>query len=122
MKNLFKLIGVVLAAALLLVTVSCSEEDFIKKGGTIQVTNAAEYPYTVAIYKGSLDMFDEIKDSLKFDPDNIINVGETKSFKKDEDGYYLVTGISMGLDLFKKDVILLGDNTQKVTIKSSTTP
>jgi len=123
MKNLFKLFAMVLVAALFMASASCNVEDLYKPGGIIEVNNPTQFPYTVTIYKVSADTvnstFDSIKDSLTFDPNNIVNAGQTKQFTKSEDGYYLIAGVSLSLDYFNSSAVLLGGNTQTVTIKPS---
>jgi len=115
MKNLYKLIGILLVTMILLVSISCKEDDSIKKGGTIMVYNSTANPSWVNVYKGSLDLWNEIKDSVKEGEGTLVAPSSTQPFTMDEDGFYLITAIPpVG---FYDTVILFAGSTSKVTIK-----
>jgi hypothetical protein len=126
MKNLFKLIGVVLVAALLLVTVSCGEDDPLNlKGGTIEVTNGLDSPNvktSVIIKKGEIgesatDVIDEILAEIDAGGGTDIPRGDKKVFKFDEDGFYTVVASPPTLPPFFKVVYLTLGSVQRVTVK-----
>jgi len=108
MKNLLKLLGVVLVAALFLV--SCE----IQKGGTIEVTNGLKTQTYFVIVKG-LDYEDAIKD-ITAGRGTLLEPGAKKSFTKDEDGVYSVVAIPP-LPCFSGQATLALGNTEKITIK-----
>jgi hypothetical protein len=108
MKNLLKILGVVLVAAFFLV--SCN----IEKGGTIEVTNGYSGPIYVIIVKG-IDYAGAIKD-LTNNEGTLIPVGEMKPFSKDNDGIYTVVSMPP-LPFFSKQVTLTLGKTERVTVK-----
>jgi len=102
MKNLLKLFGVVLVAALILV--SCN----LEKGGTVEVTNGLSESTIVKVFKLG-------EDALNLGNTDVLNPGETKRWTFKEDGTYIVTAAPpLG---FSQTVILLAGGTEKVTIK-----
>ena len=106
MKNLLKLLGVVLIAAFMMISVSCRE-----KGGTIEVYNSLSTTTWVTVVKGSKDL----SESLQEGQGDEIAPGASKSWDFDEDGTYFVGAIPpIG---FYKLAVLLGGNTEKITIK-----
>jgi len=108
MKNLLKILGVVLVVACFLV--SCE----IEKGGTIEVTNGLNTPTYVIIVKG-IDYADALKDLAKGEG-TLIDTGAMKSFHKDNDGVYTVVAIPPVLTFIKTVTLTLG-KTEKVTVK-----
>ena len=112
MKNYFKLLGVVLAATFLLITVSCSEI----KGGTIQVTNGLgnNLPTLVIVVKG-VDYQSALKD-LENGVGTWILAGATHEFKYDEDGIYTIVA-TPPMPFFTDTKTLALGNTEKVTVK-----
>jgi hypothetical protein len=109
MKNLLKLLGVVLVAACFLV--SCN----IEKGGTIEVTNGLDIQTRVIIVKG-LDYAEAIKE-LTSDGGTAIDPGAMKAFSKDDDGIYTVVATKHLLDIFSKQVTLGLGKTETVTVR-----
>jgi len=100
MKSFIKLIGVALAAAVVLMLASCGE-----KGGTIEVTNNQTVPSLVNVYTGLIPGTDV----------KTIGAGETEKWIFEEDGTYTVTAVPpLG---FTKSVTLLGGKTEKVSVK-----
>jgi hypothetical protein len=108
MKNLLKLLGVVLVASFFLV--SCN----IEKGGTIEVTNGQSIITYVIIVKG-IDYADAIKE-LTSGGGTPIEPGAMKPFNKDNDGLYTVVAIPP-LPFFSKQVTLALGKTETVTVK-----
>jgi hypothetical protein len=108
MKNLLKFLGVVLVAALFLI--SCN----IEKGGTIEVTNGLDIQTRVVIVKG-IDYADALKE-LTSGGGTAIEPGKMKSFDKDEDGIYTVVA-TMSLLPFSKQVTLALGKTETVTVR-----
>jgi len=108
MKNLLKLLGVVLAAAMILV--SCE----IEKGGTIEVTNGLDITTYVVIVKG-VDYADAAKE-LAEGGGTAIKPGEKKAFTKDEDGLYTVVAIPP-IKVFSAQVTLGLGKVEKIKIK-----
>jgi hypothetical protein len=121
MKNLFKLIGVVLVTAFLLVTVSCGEDEIIKKGGSIAVTNGlggSNIKTNVMVVKG-IDYQAAITELSNGGGTEIL-AGATETFKFDEDGAYTVVASPPIPIPFTETVYLTLGAAKKVTIKSST--
>jgi hypothetical protein len=110
MKNLLKLLGVVLVATFFLV--SCK----IEKGGTIEVTNALNIPTYVIIVKG-IDYAGVLND-LSNGEGTLIESGAKASFDKDDDGYYTVVA-SPPAPFFYKSVFLSLGKTETVTVHNN---
>jgi len=119
MKKLLKLLGVVLVATFVLATVSCGEEEIIKKGGTIEVTNklANNAIAYVIIAKGS--DYQKALEDLNEGKGKVINPGATESFKFDEDGIYTVCALAVPalVQPVPQPVTLALGSTKKVIIQ-----
>jgi len=117
MKNLLKLLGVVLVASFFMV--SCGEDEIIKKGGTIEVTNglANNAVAYVVIAKGA-DYTSALAD-LQNGAGTVILAGQTQSFKFDEDGIYTVCALAVPAiaQPAPQPVSLSFGSTKKVTIQ-----
>lgn len=114
MKNFIKLslLGVILTAALILG--SCNEE-LIKKGGTIQVTNGFSGINYVIIVEGA--GFEDALADLQSGGGTLMNSGATQTFTYSEDGFYTVVALQPLPTGFYQTVYLALGSTEKVTIK-----
>jgi len=117
MKNLFKLLGVVLVATFLLVTVSCGEdEEIFKKGGVIEVTNGYNSVISVVIVKGA-DTSSALAE-LGNNGGTPILAGASASFSFDEDGLYTVCALAIATTQpLPQPVSLALGSTKKITIQ-----
>jgi len=116
MKNFFKLLGVVLVATFLLVTISCNQDDqLIKKGGTIEVTNGLTdgTGFTYVVIVEGTDYQQALADVASFQG-TPINPGETQTFAYDKDNFYTVVAAPPA-GFFKTVYLALG-SVQKVVI------
>jgi len=115
MKNLLKLLGVVLVASFFMV--SCGEdEELIKKGGTIEVTNGYNSIISVVIVKGT-DYTSALAE-LNNNGGTPILAGEKVSFKFDEDGLYTVCALAVAVTQpTPQPVTLALGSTKKITIQ-----
>jgi len=115
MKNLFKLIGIILVAAFFMVSCGEDDEPIIKKGGTIEVTNGYSSVIFVVIVKGA-DTTSAL-DELGNNGGTPILPGKTESFKYDEDGLYTVCALAIAvIQPLPQPVTLLLGGTKKITI------
>jgi hypothetical protein len=108
MKNVSKLIGLVLVA--LFVLASC------ETGGTIEVTNGSDLEAKVIVQKG-----ESVPTDISFDKGKPIEAGKKASFSCDEDGVYIVIAGFFEGSIFQSmnydTVTLVLGNTESVTIK-----
>ena len=108
MKNLLRILGLVLVVACFLV--SCK----IEKGGIIEVTNGLSARTYVVIVKG-IDYAEAVKE-LSGGGGTAIEPGAMKAFSKDDDGIYTVCALPpIG---FTKTVTLTLGKTETVTIRN----
>jgi uncharacterized lipoprotein YehR (DUF1307 family) len=113
MKKFVKLFVVVLAAAALFTLTTCDDDDILPKGGKIIVTNGFPSTALVWVIKGI-----EVTDGSG---KKTISSGESSEWVYNEDGWYTVVATSVD-DLFggfNKSVILIGGNTERVTLSAA---
>ena len=117
MKNFLKLLGVVLVASFFMV--SCGEDEIIKKGGTIEVTNGLANNATAYVIIAKGTDYNSAIAELSSGGGTIIPPGEKKSFKFDEDGLYTVCAMAVPpiSQPLPQPVTLALGSTKKVTIQ-----
>jgi hypothetical protein len=116
MKNLLKLLGVVLIAACFLVSCDQETKDILKKGGTLEITNGTGHINYYIIIEGEdlTKITQTLADLAEGDKGELINIDETKKITYDKVGVYTVVAANpVG---FYETVILALGETKKVTI------
>jgi len=115
-KQCLVLLLIGLAAAL---TLGSCDEELIKKGGTIEVTNGYKvngvgFPTYVIVVEGA--EFDGALEDLKSGGGELLGVNEKKVYTFNEDGVYTVVAVPPLTGFYKPVWLTLGSK-EKVTIE-----